>query len=231
MAKNCCSNIVFNNPILKIKELRAGYNKCEILKGVNLEVKKGEIIILTGLNGAGKSTLFKSIFNLCEIYSGQIIFNNKDITKFPAYSLVSRGISYVLQGRQVFSELTVEENLEMGVFIIKNTKLIKDRMEYIFKTFPLLREKRKCSASDLSGGEQQMLSMARGLIQKPTLLLLDEPSLSLSTKVANFFLKEIRKINKEGTSMIIIEHDIKWIISIANKVYNLKNGKLFIMRS
>nr|MBA4405258.1 ABC transporter ATP-binding protein [Nanoarchaeum sp.] len=226
MAKNHYRNLVFNDSILEIKELRAGYNKLEILRGINLEVKKGEIIILTGLNGAGKSTLLKSIFNLCEIYSGRIIFNNKDITRTPTYNLVSQGISYVLQGRQIFPELTVEENLEMGIFTIKDTRLIKDKIEYIFKIFPLLKEKRNYHASNLSGGEQQILSMARGLIQKPKLLLVDEPSLSLSPKMVKKIFKEIKESNKEGVSMIIVEHDIRWITPIANKVYSLKNGKL-----
>ena len=224
--------------MLTINNLKSGYNKMEILHSVDLEVKKGEIVALIGPNGAGKSTVLKSIFNLCEIYSGSIIFKNKDIIKKPTYQLIYEGISYVPQGRQVFSSLTVKENLEMGAFSIDLTPKeslrdltgqgfkIKDLIKKVYNFFPILKEREKEMAFNLSGGEQQMLSIGRALIQDPELLLLDEPSLGLTPKVVKEIFEKIKEINKEGVSVIIVEQNARKAVEIADKTYILEDGRV-----
>jgi len=224
--------------MLTINNLKAGYNGMEILHGIDLEVKPKEIVALIGPNGAGKSTVLKSIFNLCEVYSGKIIFKNKNITKMPTYQLIYEGISYVPQGRQVFSSLTVKENLEMGAFSIDLTPKeslrdltgqgfkIKDLIEKVYNFFPILKDKEKEMALNLSGGEQQMLAIGRALIQDPELLLLDEPSLGLSPKIQKEIFEKIKEINKEGVSIIIVEQNAKKAVEIADKTYILEDGKV-----
>ena len=212
--------------MLTISNLKSGYNGMEILHGIDLEVKPKEIVALIGPNGAGKSTVLKSIFNLCEIYSGKIIFKNKNITKMPTYQLIYEGISYVPQGRQVFSNLTVKENLEMGAFIMGGRQLIERNIEDVFKKFPILKERKNELALNLSGGEQQMLAIGRALIQDPELLLLDEPSLGLAPKVMKEIFERIKEINKEGVSIIIVEQNAKKAVEIADKTYILEDGKV-----
>lgn len=212
--------------MLQIQNLKAGYNGMEVLHEVDLEVKPAEIVALIGPNGAGKSTLLKSIFNLCEIYSGKIIFKDKDITKLPTHYLIYEGISYVPQGRQVFSDLTVKENLEMGAFIMKDHELIKRNIADVFNKFPILKERQNEYAFTLSGGEQQMLAIARALIQDPELLLLDEPSLGLAPKAMKEIFEKIVAINKEGISIIIVEQNAKKAVEIADRTYILEDGEI-----
>ncbi len=212
--------------ILKIENLKSGYNGMEILQGVDLEVKPAEIIALIGPNGAGKSTLLKSIFNLCQIYSGKIIFKDKNITKLPTHCLIYEGVSYVPQGRQVFSNLTVRENLEMGAFIMEDHELIKRNIQDVYNKFPFLKEREGELALNLSGGEQQMLAIGRALIQDPELLLLDEPSLGLAPKVMKEVFEKIVAINREGVSIIIVEQNAKQAVKIANRTYILEDGKI-----
>ena len=211
--------------MLKINNLHAGYDKIEILKGVNIDVKNNEIIALIGPNGAGKSTLLKSIFNLCNIYSGEIIFKDKNITKLQTYELIHEGISYVPQGRQIFRELTVKENLEMGAFIL-DKEVMKRNIKDVFTKFPFLKEKRNEYAINLSGGQQQLLAIGRALMQNPQLLLLDEPSLGLSPKSMKEVFKKIREINKEGVSIMIVEQNAKQAAEIADRTYILEDGKI-----
>ena len=211
--------------MLKINNLHAGYDKIEILKGVNIDVKNNEIIALIGPNGAGKSTILKSIFNLCNIYSGEIIFKDKNITKLQTYELIHEGISYVPQGRQIFRELTVKENLEMGAFIL-DKEVMKRNIKDVFTKFPFLKEKRNEYAINLSGGQQQLLAIGRALMQNPQLLLLDEPSLGLSPKSMKEMFNKIKEINKEGVSIIIVEQNAKQAVEIADRTYILEDGKI-----
>ena len=215
--------------ILQIKNLKAGYNRMEILHGIDFEIKPAEIVAIIGPNGAGKSTLLKSIFNLCEIYSGKIIFKDKDITKLSTHYLIYEGISYVPQGRQVFSTLTVRENLEMGAFSLENHELIKRNIKDVFDKFPALKEKQNDYAFTLSGGQQQMLAISRALIQDPEILLLDEPSLGLAPKTRKEIFEKIVEINKEGISIIIVEQNAKQAVEIAHKTYILEDGKIALM--
>lgn len=214
--------------MLRIKNLKAGYDKMEVLHNVSLDIKPNEIVAIIGPNGSGKSTLLKSIFNLCEIYSGKIIFKNKDITKMPTHELIYEGISYVPQGRQVFSDLTVKENLEMGAFVMKDHELLKRNIKYIFDKFPFLKEKQNDYAFSLSGGQQQMLAIARALVQNPQLLLLDEPSLGLSPRSMKEIFEKIKEINKEGISIIIVEQNAKQAVKIADRTCILEDGKIAI---
>jgi len=212
--------------MLKIRGLESGYDKIEILHKIDFEASPTEIIAIIGPNGAGKSTLLKSIFNLCEIYSGNINFRTKNITKLPTHDLIYEGISYVPQGRQVFSDLTVKENLEMGAFIIKDREVIKRNLNMVFDKFPFLREKREDYAFTLSGGQQQMLAIGRALMQSPKLLLLDEPSLGLSPKSIREIFDKIKEINKTGVTIIIVEQNAKAAVEIADRTYILEDGKI-----
>jgi len=212
--------------MLSIKNLKSGYNGTHILNDVNIDVNPGEIIAIIGPNGAGKSTVLKSIFSLCDIYSGKISLEGEEITKLPTHDLIYEGISFVPQGRQVFSDLTVRENLEMGAFIIKEKEVIQANVKRIFELFPFLKEKQDNYAYTLSGGQQQMLAIGRALIQSPKLLLLDEPSLGLSPKSMKEIFEKIVEINKQGVTVIIVEQNAKAAVSIANRTYILENGKI-----
>jgi len=214
--------------MLKIKNLRSGYNGIEVLHGVDFEIKPAEIVAIIGPNGSGKSTLLKSIFNLCEIYSGAIIFKDKDITKLPTHYLIQEGISYVPQGRQIFSNLTVKENLEMGCFIMDDHEIFKRNVSDVFSKFSVLKERQNDLALHLSGGEQQMLAIARALVQDPELLLLDEPSLGLAPKIMKEIFEKIVEINKEGVSIIIVEQNVKQAVEIAHRTYVLENGSIVL---
>ena len=179
---------------LTINKLESGYGKLQILFGVDMNIKPDEITVIIGPNGAGKSTVLKSIFKLCDIFSGQIIYKGKDITKLPTHERIQMGISIVPQGRQVFSGLTVKENLEMGAFLTKDKDLISKRMTEVLTHFPALKEKLYQNAYSLSGGQQQMLAIARGLMMDPQLLLLDEPSLGLAPKTMKEIFDKIQQV-------------------------------------
>lgn len=217
-----------NSKIVEVKNLRAGYTGLEILKGISMHVNRGEIVALIGPNGAGKSTLLKSIFNLCDIYSGKIIFRGNDITKAKTFELISYGMSYIPQGRGIFSTLTVMENLEMAGYNL-DKKEVEERIGKIFKMFPFLEERSNDYAFSLSGGQQQILSFARALMQKPELMLLDEPSLGMAPKIMREIFRTIEKINKElGIAMLIVEQNAKQAVSISDRTYVLEDGRIAI---
>ncbi len=212
--------------MLELKKINSGYGKLKILKDVDFIVKPGQIVSIIGPNGAGKSTLLKSIFNICDVYSGKVIFKGSDITKLPTYDLILEGISYSPQGRQIFPDLTVYENLEMGVYIFKDKEYVKRKLKAILKRFPILKEKKKKLAYSLSGGQQQVLSIARALLHEPSLLLLDEPSLGLDPKTQKEIFNIIKKINKEGITVIIVEQNAKQAAEISDVIYVLEDGKV-----
>lgn len=213
--------------MLKISNLKSGYNDAvEVLHGIDLEIGVGEIVALIGPNGAGKSTVLKSIFSLANIYKGKIIFKDQDITNLKTYELIELGISFVPQGRQVFSSMTVSENLQMGAFIMKDRDIIKRNINDIFKKFSVLEEKQDELASNLSGGQQQLLAIARALIKNPQLLLLDEPSLGLSPKITKEIFDKIIEIKKEGVSILMVEQNVKQAVNIADRTYILESGNI-----
>lgn len=212
--------------MLKIVNLDSGYDETKILCGVDLEINPSEIVALIGPNGAGKSTILKSVFGLVDIYSGKIIFKDKDMTKFKTHELIELGIGFVPQGRQIFPSMTVLENLQMGAFIIKNRDMVERNVNDIFQKFPIFKEKQNELAGNLSGGQQQLLAIARALIQKPQILLLDEPSLGLAPKVTKEIFEKIVEIKNEGVAVLIVEQNARQAVGIADRTYILENGKI-----
>ena len=212
--------------MLKMVNLDSGYDETKILYGVDLEINPSEIVALIGPNGAGKSTILKSVFGLADIFSGKIVLKDKDITKIKTHELIGLGIGYIPQGRQIFSNMTVLENLQMGAFITKEHGVAEKNANDIFQKFPILKEKQNELAGNLSGGQQQLLAIARALMQKPQVLLLDEPSLGLAPKVAKEIFEKIFEIKNEGVAVLIDEQNARQAVSIADKTYILENGKI-----
>ena len=210
--------------MLQITNLDAGYGELQVLKGINIEVKEKEIVALIGPNGAGKSTVLKSIFSIAKINSGNIVFKGKDITKMRTHQLLKTGISYVPQGKINFSELTIEENLLIGAELLTEKTEIYERLEHVYSKFPVLLEKKDNLAYSLSGGQQQMLALGRALMQKPSLLLMDEPSLGLSPKLQKELFKLIQKLRDDGLSILVVEQNAKKAIEISDKTYLLEDG-------
>jgi branched-chain amino acid transport system ATP-binding protein len=215
------------NPILDIKNLNAGYADLAILKDVSLSLTPGTITVLMGPNGAGKSTLLKSIFNLTKITAGEIFFENTDIAHWPVHERLARGIAFVSQGKINFGTLSVQENLEIGAHHVRDNKIIAARLERVTALFPALAAKKNQPAFSLSGGEQQMLALARALMSEPKLLLLDEPSLGLSPKfVKEVFATIVRVRNELGTTILIVEHNLKSLLNLADFGYILVQGEV-----
>jgi|SRR3989338_6557796 len=213
--------------MLSIKDLKSGYGKMQIVNGIDLDVDEGDVAVIIGPNGSGKSTLLKSIFNLVDIYDGKIEFDNTEITRSPTYKLIGIGVGFVPQGRQVFNSLNVRENLQMGGFLIKDKKIIEESVAHILNEhFPELKSKINEYAFSLSGGQQQMLAIGMALINKPKLLLLDEPSLGLAPKVMKELFLRIKGINKEGVTIIMVEQNAKQATAIADKIFVLEDGKI-----
>ncbi|MBP3772561.1 MAG: ABC transporter ATP-binding protein [Treponema sp.] len=212
--------------MLEVKDLKVAYGSILALKGISFEVKKGEIISLIGANGAGKTTTLHSISNLIKKQSGSVTFKGEDITNLSPDKIVKAGLIHVPEGRRVFSNLTVKENLEMGAFLRKDKAGIKADLEHVYELFPRLKERVKQLAGTLSGGEQQMLAMGRGLMSKPDLLLLDEPSMGLAPILVDEIFDIIQKINKDGTTILLVEQNAFKAMSIANRVYILETGEV-----
>ena len=212
--------------MLEVKDLKVSYGSILALKGISFEVKKGEIISLIGANGAGKTTTLHSISNLIKKQSGTVTFKGEDITNLAADKIVKAGLIHVPEGRRVFSNLTVRENLEMGAFLRKDKAGIKADLEHVYELFPRLKDRVKQFAGTLSGGEQQMLAMGRGLMSKPELLLLDEPSMGLAPILVDEIFDIIQKINADGTTILLVEQNAFKAMSIANRVYILETGEV-----
>ena len=211
--------------MLSAENLRAGYGKLEVLKGVTVKARKGRMTALIGPNGAGKSTILKSVFSLADVFSGRILFEDEDITGVPAHKLLGKGISYVPQGRVNFSGLTVLENLEIGCAGLADHQ-VRIRMEEVYDKFPVLKEKRKHPAFSLSGGQQQMLALGRALVQDPSLILLDEPSLGLSPKLQRDLFRTLGVLRDEGKSLLVVEQNARKAVEIADRTFLLENGRV-----
>ncbi len=211
--------------MLKVDNIHTYYGNIQALKGISLEVKKGEIITLIGANGAGKSTTLMSISGVEAPRSGTIEFEGTDITGMPSHQIVTMGMSQVPEGRRIFPQLTVLENLDMGAYLRKDKEEIKKDLDYVFDLFPILSQRRGQSGGTLSGGEQQMLAISRALMAKPRLLLLDEPSLGLAPLIVQQIFEIITRINREnGTTIFLVEQNANMALKIANRGYVLQNG-------
>ncbi len=212
--------------MLEIRKLETGYGKKQVLFGLSLEARKGEIVALIGPNGAGKSTVMKAICGLIPVWKGEILFDGSIVNGSTPAQNVARGMTFAPQGNRVFSDLTVLENIEIGGFLLPRNEL-KDRMAQVFQMFPILRERARQDAGRLSGGEQQMLALARALVPNPKLLMLDEPSLGLSPNLVAAVFRRISEINTEtGVTFLIVEQKVREVLEISNRVHSIKLGKV-----
>lgn len=214
--------------MLQIKNLTINYGAIEAVKDVSFHVEEGEVVTLIGANGAGKTSILRTISGLVILKSGSISFLGQDIQKLPARKIVAQGLSQVPEGRHVFSGLTVMENLEMGAFLNKNREENQKNLKMIFDRFPRLDERRNQDAATLSGGEQQMLAMGRALMSKPKLLLLDEPSMGLAPIFIQEIFDIVQDIQKQGTTVLLIEQNANKVLSIADRAYVLETGKVVL---
>ncbi len=218
--------------MLSIQNLHVSYGPIKVLKGVSLHIDQGEIVALIGANGAGKTTLMSTISGLLRPQSGEIKFEGQDIIKFPPDKIVKLGISLVPEGRQIFAPLTVLENLELGAYLrSKDKKGIKEDLDKIFSIFPKLKERKNQQAGTLSGGEQQMLAIARAFMARPRLLLLDEPSLGLAPMVLELIMDSILELNKEGLTILIVEQNAIKALEISTRGYVLETGRIILQGS
>ena len=213
-----------NRNLLEIKDLHVSYGAIKAIKGIDLHVKKGEVIAILGANGAGKTTTLRTISGLLKSNQGQILFDGEDITKTSAHKIVELGISHSPEGRRVFGTLNTEENLLMGAYILK--KHDSKKLEWIYEILPRLKERRKQLAGTLSGGEQQMLAIGRSIMNNPKLLILDEPSLGLAPVLVKVIFKAIREISKSGVTVLIVEQNAKAALKLADRGYVLELGKI-----
>ncbi|MDQ0202999.1 branched-chain amino acid transport system ATP-binding protein [Pectinatus haikarae] len=212
--------------MLKMDDINVFYGAIHAIKGISLEVDQGEIVTLIGANGAGKSTTLRTVSGLLKPKTGTISFEDKTISGQPAHKIVEYGISQVPEGRRIFANMTVMENLELGAYIRTDKNGIKSDLERVFKHFPRLAERKKQEAGTLSGGEQQMLAMGRALMSSPRLLLLDEPSMGLAPLLIKEIFEIIKDINKAGTTILLVEQNANMALSIANRAYVLETGKI-----
>lgn len=209
---------------IEVENIYSGYSDVNILKGISFKVKEGEITCIIGPNGAGKSTLLKTIFGILKVRSGCIKYYGEDLTRTSYVERLKRGIVYLPQGRNVFPVMTVQENLEMGAYI-RNDKKVKQDIEKIYKKYPILWERRNQLAGSLSGGEQQILELARSLLLHPKVMLLDEPTAGLSPKNFNEVFKEIKRLNEEGVTIILVEQNAKKALEISDHAIVLEMGR------
>lgn len=214
--------------MLEIENLEVYYGVIQAIKGISFQVEEGEVVALIGANGAGKTTILHTITGLIPSAAGTIRFEDNDITKMPGYKIVSRGMAHVPEGRRVFSQLSVLENLKLGAYTRKDKEEISSTLKGIYERFPRLEERKNQLAGTLSGGEQQMLAMGRALMSHPKLVVMDEPSMGLSPIYVNEIFDIIKEINAAGTTVLLVEQNAKKALSIANKAYVLETGNIVL---
>ncbi|MBQ3459740.1 MAG: ABC transporter ATP-binding protein [Solobacterium sp.] len=214
--------------MLKVENLVVKYGMIEAIKGISFEVNDGEIVTLIGSNGAGKTTTMQTISGLLKPAQGSVLLDGVDLTKIAPHKIVPMGLAQVPEGRRVFAQQTVEENLELGAYCRKDKEAVKADMQNVFELFPRLLERRTQLAGTLSGGEQQMLAMARALMAKPKIMLMDEPSMGLSPLLVKEIFRIIQDINKQGTTVLLVEQNAKMALAIADRAYVLETGKIIL---
>jgi branched-chain amino acid transport system ATP-binding protein len=212
--------------MLEIKDLEVYYGVIQAIKGISFEVNQGEVIALIGANGAGKTTTLHTITGLISPKKGSVVFEGKDITKVPAHKIVSMGMAHVPEGRRVFAELSVYENLKMGAYTRSDKNEIEESLANVYKRFPRLEERKNQMAGTLSGGEQQMLAMGRALMSRPKIILMDEPSMGLSPILVNEIFDIIRSVSESGTTVLLVEQNAKKALAIADRAYVLETGRI-----
>jgi branched-chain amino acid transport system ATP-binding protein len=213
-------------PLLDVKDLSVYYGVIQALKGISFHVDKGEVVALIGANGAGKTTTLHTLSGLIDADKGDILYKGENLTKIPNHKIVSLGMAQVPEGRRVFAEMTVLQNLKMGAYTRKDKAEINETLEMIYKRFPRLEERKTQLAGTLSGGEQQMLAMGRALMSHPDIILMDEPSMGLSPIFVNEIFKIIQDVNKDGVTVLLVEQNAKKALSIANRAYVLETGSI-----
>ena len=214
--------------MLEVKDLQVYYGVIQALKGISFHVNQGEVIALIGANGAGKTTTLQTLTGILSPKSGSIVFEGKDLTRTPAHKIVEMGMAHVPEGRRVFADMSVYENLLLGAYTRKDKAEIAESLASVYKRFPRLEERKGQRAGTLSGGEQQMLAMGRALMSKPRIILMDEPSMGLSPLYVNEIFDIIRKINADGVTVLLVEQNAKKALSIANRAYVLETGKIVL---
>ena len=214
--------------MLEVKDLQVYYGVIQALKGISFHVEQGEVIALIGANGAGKTTTLQTLTGIIPAKAGSIMFGGKDLTKTPAHKIVEMGMAHVPEGRRVFANLSVYENLKLGAYTRKDKNEIAQSLEMVYESFPRLKERRNQSAGTLSGGEQQMLAMGRALMSKPRIILMDEPSMGLSPIFVDEIFKIIQQVSAAGTTVLLVEQNAKKALSIADRAYVLETGKIVL---
>jgi len=214
--------------MLELKGIHAGYGEFRVLHDVNMHVDKGEIVALIGPNGAGKTTTLRTVLGMTTLYEGKVLFKGEDVTKVPTHRRVERGIAMVPEGRGIFTPLTVYENLLAGAYTKRAEEKLQDSLEFVFTLFPRLKERKNQIAGTLSGGEAQMLAIARALMSRPELLLLDEPSLGLAPKIVLEVFDVIKKLREEGVTILIVEQHVKNSLETADRAYVMETGRIVL---
>lgn len=217
--------------MLRLEQVQTYYGKIRALDGISLEVEEGDIATLIGANGAGKSTALKTIVGWTRASSGKVLLNGEDITSLRTHKIVERGVALVPEGREVFGDMTVLENLEMGAFLRRDKKKIKSDLDRVYDLFPILAEREKQKSKFLSGGEQQMLAISRGLMSEPSLMLLDEPSLGLAPRVVKTIFDTLVEINRQGVTLFLVEQNASMALKMAQKGYVLEKGEITLENS